>query len=62
MKANFTNHYTQMEKDFIRRMAVIEQEDKNACDSCGGEDCQCCEIYHDRSKWVDPSELFEDRY
>lgn len=37
----------------------MEMEDENRCANCGGEDCICCEYYHDRQKWVEPDELFE---
>lgn len=57
-KPLFERNYTKLEREVIHRLAEIEQEDEDACASCGGEDCICCEIYHDRSKWVDPEELF----
>jgi len=28
--------------------ARIKAEYDEACKRCGGEDCACCEIYHDR--------------
>ena len=52
------NQYTALQKDIIGRLAQIEQEDQDACDSCGGEDCICCERYLDRQLWVSPEELF----
>lgn len=60
MKANFENQYTSLQKSVINRLAEIEQEDADACARCGGEDCICCEIYHDRMKWKSPDELFSD--
>lgn len=51
---------TQSEKDLAHRLAEIEESDRNMCAGCGGEDCQCCEIYLDRQKWVSPDELFAD--
>ena len=63
MKPNFNNSYTSLEKSLITRLAEIEQSDADACSNCGGEDCVCCEIYHDRLKWREPDELFrEDDY
>ena len=62
MKARFDNQYTRVQRELINRLAEIEQEDKNACDGCGGEDCICCPIYLDRQKWVDSDELFSEDY
>lgn len=62
-KVPFENHYTREQAKLINRLAEIEQEDADACASCGGEDCICCEIYHDRQKWKSPEDLFrEDEY
>ena len=47
------------ENETINRLAKIEQQYADRCASCEGEDCICCEIYHDRQKWVSPEELFE---
>ena len=57
-KGIFQNHYTRLQTEIINRLAEIEQEDENRCANCGGEDCICCEYYHDRQKWVEPDELF----
>jgi hypothetical protein len=46
----------------LERLAEIEQEDEDRCAGCGGEDCICCEYYHDRQRWVSPEELFEEDY
>lgn len=65
MKPKFENRFTALQQETINGLAEIEQQDADACASCGGEDCMCCEIYHDRQKWVSPEELFEqydDRY
>ncbi len=59
MKPKFENRFTALQQETINRLAEIEQQDADACASCGGEDCVCCEIYHDRQKWVSPEELFE---
>lgn len=59
-KAPFQNHYTRLQREIIGDLAEIEQEDANRCAGCGGEDCICCEYYHDRQKWVEPDELFAD--
>lgn len=59
MKHAFANEYTNIQKQLISELAAIEQADADACANCGGEDCICCEIYHDRKKWVTPQELFE---
>lgn len=61
-KPQFCNLYTALQKSMIDRLAEIEREDADACAGCGGEDCACCEIYHDRMKWVSPEELFENDY
>lgn len=61
MKAIFENQYTALQKKVINRLAEIEQEDADRCARCGGEDCACCEIYHDRQKWYGPESLFDDR-
>lgn len=42
----------------LQRLAEIEQEDEDRCAGCGGEDCICCEYYHDRQRWKSPEELF----
>ena len=52
--------YTHLQKKVINRLTEIEQEDSDRCASCGGEDCACCEYYHDRQKWQSPDELFAD--
>ena len=57
-KQSFTNLLTSEERKVSKRLAEIEQEDANRCASCGGENCICCEYWHDRQKWVEPSELF----
>lgn len=59
MKHRFENRFTALQQETINRLAKIEQQDADRCASCGGEDCVCCEIYHDRQKWVSPEELFE---
>lgn len=61
-KSQFNNTYTRLQMEVIDRLAEIEQADDDACSHCGGEDCICCEIYHDRMKWVEPEELFRDDY
>lgn len=60
MKPSFQDRFTALQRDLIQRLAEIEQEDADACANCGGEDCVCCEIYHDRQRWVSPEELFEE--
>ena len=52
--------YTRLQHEVIDRCAEIEQEDADVCAHCGGEDCICCEIYHDRMNWKSPEELFAD--
>lgn len=61
-KPNFANEYTALQKEIISRLAEIEKEDADRCAGCGGEDCVCCEYYHDRQKWKTPDELFADDY
>lgn len=46
------------ERKLTERLTEIEREDADRCADCGGEDCICCEYYHDRQKWVEPAELF----
>ena len=60
MKAVFTDTFTALQRSIINRLAEIEKADADACAGCGGEDCVCCEIWHDRQKWVSPEELFEE--
>lgn len=57
-KSSFTNLLTAEERIITERLAEIEQEDAYRCARCGGEDCICCEYYHDRQLWVEPEELF----
>lgn len=57
-KQSFTDLLTRDERKLAKRLAEIEQEDADRCASCGGEDCICCEYYHDRQRWVEPAELF----
>jgi hypothetical protein len=59
-KPIFHDRFTALQRDLIQRLAEIEKHDASVCDSCGGEDCICCEIYHDRQRWVSPEELFND--
>ena len=59
-KPNFHDEYTYLQRQVIKRLAEIEQHDRDACANCGGEDCVCCEIYQDRQRWVSPAELFAD--
>ena len=54
----FRDILTRDEREIAERLAQIEDEDANRCAHCGGEDCMCCEYYHDRQKWVSPEELF----
>lgn len=54
----FRNMLTRDERELAERLAQIEDEDADRCAHCGGEDCICCEYYHDRQKWVSPEELF----
>ena len=54
------NMFTNYERELLNRLIDIEKEDENICNGCGGEDCICCEIYHDRQKWLSPDELFSD--
>ena len=56
----FTDYLSRYERKLLGRLAEIEQEDADRCASCGGEDCICCEYYHDRQLWVSPEELFGD--
>ena len=57
-RGSFTSLLTYEERLITERLAEIEREDADRCASCGGEDCICCEYYHDRQRWVEPSELF----
>jgi len=52
------NNLLSYERKTLERLAEIEREDADRCESCGGEDCVCCEYYVDRQKWKSPEELF----
>jgi hypothetical protein len=54
----FKDLLTADQRRLAEKLARIEEADANACANCGGEDCICCEIYHDRQKWVSPEELW----
>lgn len=58
-KGSFTELLTSEERRVAERLAEIEREDADRCAGCGGEDCICCEYYHDRQRWVEPAELFD---
>lgn len=63
MANRFEDLYSQLDavgRQTVKRLAEIEKEDASACANCGGEDCICCEIYHDRQRWADPQEFFSD--
>lgn len=55
---SFERLLTRSERELAERLAEIEREDADRCAGCGGEDCICCEYYHDRQRWVEPEELF----
>lgn len=57
-KSEFRREYTSAQMKVLERLAEIEQEDEDRCKGCGGEDCICCEYYHDRKRWKSPEELF----
>ena len=57
-KNEFRREYTAAQIQILERLAEIEQEDEDRCAGCGGEDCICCEYYHDRKRWTSPEELF----
>ena len=57
-KESFKDLLTYEERKLAERLAQIEEEDSERCANCGGEDCICCEYYHDRQRWVEPEELF----
>lgn len=59
-KPNFPDEFSALQRQVVNRLAEIEESDRNACANCGGEDCICCEIYHDRQRWVSADELFRD--
>ena len=61
-KNEFRREYTSVQMEILKQLAEIEQEDEDHCANCGGEDCICCEYYHDRQKWVSPEELFEEEF
>lgn len=54
----FRDILTRNERELAERLAQIEDEDADRCANCGGEDCVCCEYYHDRQRWQSPEELF----
>lgn len=57
---SFNTFLTATQKQVFGRLAEIEREDADRCASCGGEDCICCEYYHDRQKWVEPDEMLRN--
>ena len=57
-KNEFRRIFTAEETEVLKRCAEMEQEDEDRCARCGGEDCICCEYYHDRQRWKSPEELF----
>ena len=57
-KTEFGDYLTAIQRKTLERLAEIECEDADRCAECGGEDCICCEYYHDRQKWKSPEELF----
>ena len=57
-KHSFTDLLTAEQRKLAERLSEIEKEDAERCSHCGGEDCICCEYYHDRQRWVEPEELF----
>lgn len=59
-KAEFRREYTAAQMKLLQQLAEMEKKDENRCKKCGGEDCICCEYYHDRRRWVGPEELFEE--
>lgn len=62
-KTPFTDLVLTLEQQKLaKRLAEIEKSDADRCANCGGEDCICCEIYHDRQKWQSPEELFFGEY
>lgn len=56
----FEDHLDDVYLRVMNRQTEIEQEDEDRCNNCGGEDCACCEYYHDRQLWKTPTELFND--
>ena len=54
----FRDMLTRDEREFAEHLAEIERADEDRCKNCGGEDCMCCEYYHDRQRWVSSEELF----
>ena len=57
-KKEFTDFLDRYDKALLEKLSDMEQEDADRCAQCGGEDCICCEYYHDRKKWKSPEELF----
>ena len=53
----YTNFLTAVQRETFERLAEIEKEDADRCANCGGEDCICCEYYHDRQRWSSPEEM-----
>ena len=58
-KTEFGDYLTAIQRKTLGHLAEIEHEDADRCAECGGEDCICCEYYHDRQKWKSPEELEE---
>lgn len=57
-KKSFRDILTRDERELAETLAQIEDGDADRCAHCGGEDCICCEYYHDRQRWVEPQELY----
>lgn len=57
-KTSFYDCLMKSDKNIVKKLAEIEREDADRCSHCGGEDCQCCEYYLDRQKWISPEEMF----
>lgn len=56
----FKDLLTADQRRLAEKLARIEEADANRCANCGGEDCICCEIYHDRQQWLSPDELWDE--
>ena len=57
-KNDFTDFLSRYDRALAERLSEIEREDEERCAHCGGEDCICCEYYHDRQKWKTPAGFF----
>lgn len=55
-----TQYLSARQRSMLEAQASIEASDAAACESCGGEDCACCEIHLDRQRWKPIDQLLAE--